>query len=280
VVVGRVDPQKLNCGPEGNHIKAEISPLAKAKFQFQLCQPFESPFAQDFDTVIQMLESIQGKIAQTGDRPNMIVSDMDSKLIRFTCNVFEQRVRACARLPSHPDDVVAQKQRIPGHTVYLADLESEDAGKNGRVPASKQRSRANGSADGIPVMDTEMEKSPIPSKHRDEFNSMKFDFMACPLKVYRGKTFVEPRDVIGALTGAVVEVYFGMRHYYLRDKKCDTFQAEIQQIRIVKPGSSIATSGFKRRDACEGPLDVMCNVGLTNGGDKDVRAGKRQRSDK
>jgi hypothetical protein len=189
-------------------------------------------------------------------------------------------VRACARLPSHPDDVVAQKQRIPGHTVYLADLESEDAGKNGRVPASKQRSRANGSADGIPVMDIEMEKSPIPSKHRDEFNSMKFDFMACPLKVYRGKTFVEPRDVIGALTGAVVEVYFGMRHYYLHDKKCDTFQAEIQQIRIVKPGSLIATSGFKRRDACEGPLDVMCNVGLTNGGDKDVRAGKRQRSDK
>jgi hypothetical protein len=43
------------------------------------------------------LESIQGKIAQTGDRPNMIVSDMDSKLIRFTCNVFEQRVRACVR---------------------------------------------------------------------------------------------------------------------------------------------------------------------------------------
>jgi hypothetical protein len=129
-------------------------------------------------------------------------------------------------------------------------------------------------------MDTEMEKSPVPSKHRDEFNSMKFDFMACPLEVYRDKTFVEPRDVIGALTGAVVEVYFGMRHYYLRDKKCDTFQAEIQQIRIVKPGSSIATSGFKRRDACEGPLDVMCNVGLTNGGDKDVRAGKRQRSDK
>ncbi|KAJ8584636.1 hypothetical protein M405DRAFT_826453, partial [Rhizopogon salebrosus TDB-379] len=64
-----------------------------------------------------------------------------------------------------------------------------------------------------------------------------------------------------------------MRHYYLRDKKCDTFQAEIQQIRIVKPGSSIATSGFKRRD---GPLDVICNVGLTNGGDKDVRAEKRQ----
>jgi hypothetical protein len=70
----------------------------------------------------------------------MIVSDTNSKLIRFTCNVFKQRVRACAGLPSHPDDIVAQKQHIPGHIVYLANLECEDAGKNGRVPAYKQRS--------------------------------------------------------------------------------------------------------------------------------------------
>jgi hypothetical protein len=227
-----------------------------------------------------MLESIRGKLAQTGDRRNIIVSDMDSKLIRFTYNVFEQRVRACARLPSHPDVVVAQKQRIPAHAVYLADLKCEDAVKNGKVPASKPRSRANGSTDEIPVMDTETEKWPITSKYRDEFDSMKFDFMACPLRVYRDKTFVEPRDVNGALTGAVVEVYFGMRHYYLRDKKFDTFQAEIQQIKIAKPGSSIATSGFKRRNAREGPLDVI-KVGLTNGGDQEVvRAEKRQRSDK
>jgi hypothetical protein len=123
-------------------------------------------------------------------------------------------------------------------------------------------------------MGTKTEKWPIPSKHRDEFDSMKFNFMACPLRVYRDKTFVEPRDVIGALTGAVVEVYFGIRHYYLRDKKFDTFQAEIQQIRIVKPGT-----GFKRRNVREGPLDVI-KVGLTNGDDKeDVRAEKRQRSD-
>jgi hypothetical protein len=71
-----------------------------------------------------------------------------------------------------------------------------------------------------------------------------------------------------------------MKHCYLRDKKFDTFQAEIQQIGIVKPGSSIATSGFKRCNAREGPLDVI-KVGLTNGGDKeDARAEKRQRLDK
>jgi hypothetical protein len=69
-------------------------------------------------------------------------------------------------------------------------------------------------------------------------------------------------------------------HYYLRDKKFDTFQAEIQQIRIVKLGSSIMTSGFKRLNAREGPLDVI-KVGLTDAGDKgDVRGEKRQRSDK
>ncbi|KAJ8590085.1 hypothetical protein M405DRAFT_707730, partial [Rhizopogon salebrosus TDB-379] len=67
VVVGRIDPQKLNCGPEGNHIRADISPLAKAKFQFQLGVPFESAFMQDFDKVVKNLESLQGKIAETGD---------------------------------------------------------------------------------------------------------------------------------------------------------------------------------------------------------------------
>jgi hypothetical protein len=99
--------------------------LAKAKFQFQLCQPFESPFAQDFDTVIQVLEGIQGKIAQTGDRRNMIVSDMNSAYV-------------CACLAQHPANTVTQKQRIPKHAVYLADLESVNAGHDGRVPDYKQ----------------------------------------------------------------------------------------------------------------------------------------------
>ncbi|OAX32669.1 hypothetical protein K503DRAFT_659181, partial [Rhizopogon vinicolor AM-OR11-026] len=67
VIVGCVDPQKLNCGPEGNHIRAHISPLHKAKFQFQLCQPFESMFTEDFHKAIQNLEGLQAKIAETAD---------------------------------------------------------------------------------------------------------------------------------------------------------------------------------------------------------------------
>jgi len=125
-------------------------------------------------------------------------------------------------------------------------------------------------------MDAETEKQPIPSKHKEEFESMKFDFMACPLGVYRDKVFVEP-GVNEALT--VVEVFFTMRHYYLRDKKFDTFQGEIQQIKIVKLGGSIATSGIKRLSAREGPWEVI-KISSTTGKDKeDGRAEKRMRSD-
>jgi hypothetical protein len=52
---------------------------------------------------------------------------------------------------------------------------------------------------------------------------MRFDFIAYPLRVYQDKTFVEQKDVIEALTGAVVEVYFGIRHYYLCNTKFDMF---------------------------------------------------------
>jgi hypothetical protein len=94
-------------------------------------------------------------------------------------------------------------------------------------------------------MDTETEEWPIPTKHKAGFESMKFENMACPLRVYRDNVFVEPRNVNEALTYAMVEVYFMIRHFYMCEKKFDTFQADIQQIKIVKPGASIATSGFK-----------------------------------
>ncbi|OAX33481.1 hypothetical protein K503DRAFT_775554, partial [Rhizopogon vinicolor AM-OR11-026] len=75
--------------------------------------------------------------------------------------------------------------------------------------------------------------------------------------LYRGDSSVEPGDVNDALTGTIVQVFFVIHHYYLRDKKFDTFHADIQQVKILKPGSSIACSGFKRRNACEGPFDIV-----------------------
>jgi hypothetical protein len=54
---------------------------------------------------------------------------------------------------------------------------------------------------------------------------MKFNFKACPLGVYRDMAFVEPGKVNVALEGTVVEVIFAIKHYCLRGKKFDTFQA-------------------------------------------------------
>jgi hypothetical protein len=121
-------------------------------------------------------------------------------------------------------------------------------------------------------MYTETEKWPIPVKHKEEF-----DFMACPLGVYRDTAFVEPSEVNETLEGAFVEAVFVIRYYYLRGKKFDTFQADIQQIKIIEPGTSIAASGFKRRNAREGPSGVM--IGASTVG-KDKEGGRAVKKSK
>jgi hypothetical protein len=128
-------------------------------------------------------------------------------------------------------------------------------------------------------MDTETKKWPIPMKHKEEFESIKFDFMVCALGVYRHKAFVESGDITEALKDAIVEVFFAIKHYYLRDKRFDTFQADTQQIKIVEPGASIVASGFKRRNAREGLMDLTI-AGTTTGKDEEGgMAAKRVRSD-
>ena len=130
--------------------------------------------------------------------------------------------------------------------------------QKGRVePLAVSYTNTHGRISNAPVMDAETDNWPIAMKHRDEFDLMKLSYEASPLRLYRGTSLVEPADVIGALTGAVVEVFFVIRHYYLRDKKFDTFGADIQRIKILKPGSAVARSGFKWRKAREGPFDIV-----------------------
>jgi hypothetical protein len=47
--------------------------------------------------------------------------------------------------------------------------------------------------------------------------------MAFPLRVYRDNVFVEPGNVNETLTDAMVEVYFTIMHFYMREKMFDTF---------------------------------------------------------
>jgi hypothetical protein len=55
-------------------------------------------------------------------------------------------------------------------------------------------------------MDTDTEEWPIPAKHKAEFESMKFENMACPLRVYNDNVFAEAGNVNEALRDAMVEV--------------------------------------------------------------------------
>jgi hypothetical protein len=97
-------------------------------------------------------------------------------------------------------------------------------------------------------MDTKTESGQS-QRNNDEFESMKCDFIACPLRVYRDITFMEPEDVNETLRGAMVKVFFAIRHYCLRDKKFDAFHVDIQQINVIKPDSSISMPRFKQRNA-------------------------------
>jgi hypothetical protein len=112
----------------------------------------------------------------------------------------------------------------------------------------------------------------------EEFESIKFDFMACLFGVYRDKTFVEPGGVNEASKSTIGEVFFAIRHYCLRNKMFDIFQANMQQIGIVKPGASIAASGFKH-DAREGLLDVIISRSTTGKDKEGGMAEKRVRCD-
>ncbi|KAJ8585237.1 hypothetical protein M405DRAFT_825438 [Rhizopogon salebrosus TDB-379] len=74
-------------------------------------------------------------------------------------------------------------------------------------------------------------------------------------------------------------MFFSIRHHYPRDNKFDTFQADMQQIKIIKSSASIASSGFKRRNVRDGPLDVVAMGGASKGEDKECgRVAKKVRS--
>jgi hypothetical protein len=67
-------------------------------------------------------------------------------------------------------------------------------------------------------MDTETEEWPIPAKHKAGFESMKFENMACPFRVYRDNVFVEPGNVNEALTDAMVEALHDQAFLHAREE--------------------------------------------------------------
>jgi len=118
-VVGRVLEHR--CGPNGNYLdlNSKYVTLATAKYQLLLGKPIGTPFALDYDKVLENVGSIQAQAASTNDRCNFIVADGINRNLRFTRKVFEKR-----------DDIIARP--APPAEVYLEDL-TDTHGKTGNL---------------------------------------------------------------------------------------------------------------------------------------------------
>lgn len=92
-VVGRVLDYRLNCGPNGSYLNRGVGSLVAAKYQFLLCKPEKTPFAEDFDKAAEHLDHLQAAVVSSQSRRNLFVVDMIGRNLRFSRNVFEKRVR-------------------------------------------------------------------------------------------------------------------------------------------------------------------------------------------
>ncbi|KAF8271624.1 hypothetical protein EI94DRAFT_1568036, partial [Lactarius quietus] len=82
----------LNCGPSGSFLKRGVGCLASAKFQLQLGRPDNTPFAADFDKVLEVFNQLQSATAISLTQRNLIVVDGLSRNIRFSRSIFKKRV--------------------------------------------------------------------------------------------------------------------------------------------------------------------------------------------
>lgn len=104
-VVGRVLEHRLDCGPSGSYLNRGVGSLVGAKYQFIIGKPDKTPFAADYDKVIQHLEKLQSTTASSESRRNLIVVDGQSRNIRFTRNVFEKRVSVMGTVCDFSDHI-------------------------------------------------------------------------------------------------------------------------------------------------------------------------------
>jgi len=88
IMVGRVSPFRLKCGPEGNHINGNVSPLEKSKYQFHITRPANRELAADYQAALSNLEALQNQVGRTHQHRNMIVDDVTGKMVRCVRNVF------------------------------------------------------------------------------------------------------------------------------------------------------------------------------------------------
>lgn len=95
IIVGKVSEHKLKVGPVGNYLGEGYGSLPKAKFQLFLSRPITMPFNADFERAYSLLSHLQDIAAVGRKKRDMLIVEGGSKMIRFTRNIFSERVRFC-----------------------------------------------------------------------------------------------------------------------------------------------------------------------------------------
>ena len=103
-------------------------------------------------------------------------------------------------------------------------------------------------------IDAETENWPVPLDLRTDLDNIKNAYQAIPMPVFVKDKFVELADVEETITGALVEIHFEFRHYHIKSKEQDSFNATVQQILVLQPGTIRPSTPYKRKSVREGPI--------------------------
>ena len=258
-VVGRVIDFRLNCGPSGGYLGRGLGSLVAAKYQFQLAKPENTPFAADFDKVLQNIEQLQSATASSPVRRNFIVVDGQSRNLRFTRNIFEKRVSVPRFTVPSLTMTFLKPRKINPPDVYLDDLQNPSSQSACYVIAlsAYHLTVLHKGCDvdlDVDLVDSETEHWPVSAELRDELDALKYEYLAKPLRVYVKDKFIEPADVNERIRGALIEVHFELHHYFIASEAYDSFNGVVEQILILQPGKAPPETPYKRRNVREGPI--------------------------
>ncbi|RDB17857.1 hypothetical protein Hypma_000843 [Hypsizygus marmoreus] len=101
------------------------------------------------------------------------------------------------------------------------------------------------------TLDDDTAKWPVPVTHREAFDQIKHAYQVLPLMVYdmAGK-YVLPEEVSSKIRGALVEVHFRVKHYFINNptEKFNTFTGIMEQITILRPALPRIPSPYRSRN--------------------------------
>jgi hypothetical protein len=103
-------------------------------------------------------------------------------------------------------------------------------------------------------VDEETDKWPVQPELQKEFDDMKPSYKVCRLPVFQNGQLVDPPDVTKALTNALAEVHFRIKHYRINRQEgaYDSFSGLVEQVIVIKDGKPKPPNAYKRKNMREG----------------------------